>query len=77
MDKLEFTDEELIGAPESRSLATGKVITAFNVRITEKTANLNTGTKFEYNNELYEIMNRELVNSTVDYLKLNSAHLKK
>jgi hypothetical protein len=75
MKKLEFTDEELINPPESRSLATGKVITAFNVKITEKTVNLNTGVKFEYNNELFEIMNREPVQSDTDYLKFNCAHL--
>lgn len=73
---LKFTDDELVNKPESRSLATGKVITAFNVKITEKTVNLNTGVKFEYENELFEIMNRELVNSTVDYLKFNSAPIK-
>jgi hypothetical protein len=76
MDKLVFTEEELIGQPESRALATGKVITAFNVKITEKTVNLNTGTKFEYQDEQFEIMNRELVHSAVDYLKFNSAHIK-
>jgi hypothetical protein len=75
MEKLEFTDEELINPPESRALATGKVITAFNVKITEKTVNLNTGMKFEYNNELFEIMNREPVQSDTDYLKFNCAHL--
>lgn len=75
MEILEFTDDELIGRPESRALATGKVITAFNVKITEKTINLNTGVKFEYNNEMFEIMNREPVQSDVDYLKFNCAHL--
>jgi hypothetical protein len=76
MDKLTFTDDELISPPESRSLVTGKVITAFNVRINKKTADLNTGVKFEYQDELFEIMNREHVNSISDYLKFNCAHLK-
>lgn len=75
MEKLKFTDDELVNKPESRSLVTGKIITSFNVRITEKTINLNTGTKFEYNDELFEIMNREPVQSTTDYLKFNCAHL--
>ena len=75
MDRLTFTDDELINPPESRSLVTGKVITAFNVRITKKTVDLNTGVKFEYNDELFEIMNRELVNSVSDYFKFNCAHL--
>lgn len=75
MINLKFTEDELISKPESRSLATGKVITAFNVKITEKTVNLNTGVKFEYQNEFFEIMNREAVHSTTDYLKFNCAHL--
>jgi hypothetical protein len=75
MERLVFTDEELINPPESRTLAMGKVITAFNVKITEKTVNLNTGVKFEYNNELFEIMNREPVQSVTNYLKFNCAHL--
>ena len=75
MDKLTFTDDELINPPESRSLVTGKIITAFNVRITKKMVDLNTGVKFEYKDELFEIMNREHVNSVSDYLKFNCAHL--
>jgi hypothetical protein len=75
MDVLTFTDEELISPPESRSLVTGKIITAFNVRITQKTVDLNTGVKFEYNDEMFEIMNREHVHSISDYLKFNCARL--
>lgn len=75
MDKLTFTDDELISPPESRSLVTGKIITAFNVRINKKTVDLNTGVKFEYGDELFEIMNREHVNSVSDYLKFNCARL--
>jgi hypothetical protein len=75
MEMLKFTDDELVNKPESRSLVTGKIITSFNVKITEKTVNLNTGVKFEYNDELFEIMNREPVQSTTDYLKFNCAHL--
>lgn len=75
MERLTFTDDELISPPESRSLVTGKVITAFNVRITKKTIDLNTGVKFEYRDELFEIMNREHVHSVSDYLKFNCARL--
>ena len=75
MERLKFTDDELVNKPESRSLVTGKIITSFNVKITDKTVNLNTGAKFEYNDELFEIMNREPVQSTTDYLKFNCAHL--
>lgn len=75
MERLKFTEDELVNKPESRSLVLGKIITSFNVKITEKTVNLNTGVKFEYENELYEIMNREPVQSTNDYLKFNCVHL--
>ena len=75
MERLKFTEDELVNKPESRTLVLGKIITAFNVKITEKTVNLNTGVKFEYENELYEIMNREPVQSTNDYLKFNCTHL--
>lgn len=75
MERLKFTEEELVNKPESRSLVTGKIITAFNVKITEKTVNLNTGVKFEYEDELFEIMNREPVQSTTNYLKFNCARL--
>jgi hypothetical protein len=75
MERLKFTEDELVNKPETRSLVTGKIITSFNVKITEKTVNLNTGTKFEYEDGLFEIMNRESVQSTTDYLKFNCAHL--
>lgn len=68
---LEITEAELIGAPEKRDLVNGKSITAFNLRISDKTVNLNTGQKLNFENELYEIMNREPVQSTEDYLKFN------
>lgn len=68
---LEFTRNELTGEPETRNLATGKIIFAFNVKITDKIADLNTGDKFVYQNESYEIMNRESVNSPVSYIKFN------
>lgn len=67
----EITTDELIGEPKARNLANGKSIIAFNLKISDKTANLNTGNKLHYQNELYEIMNREPVHSTIDYLKFN------
>lgn len=67
----EITKDELVGEPETRNLATGKSIIAFNLRISDRTVNLNTGQKLNYQNELYEIMNRESVQSTIDYLKFN------
>jgi hypothetical protein len=71
MNILEITRDELINEPEPRTLVTGKSIMSFNVKITDKTINLNTGNKFDYENVSYEIMNREPVQSTVDYLKFN------
>lgn len=68
---LEITPDELIGMPETRNLANGKSIIAFNLKISDKTVNLNTGQKLQYKDELYEIMNREPVQSTIDYLKFN------
>ncbi len=68
---LEIMKDELIGAPQSRDLANGKSIIAFNLKISNRTVNLNTGQKLRYQDELYEIMNREPVQSTVDYLKFN------
>lgn len=67
----EITTNELIGEPEIRRLATGKNVTAFNLRISPLTANLNTGQKLHYQGGLYEIMNREPVQSATDYLKFN------
>lgn len=71
MNTLEFTADELIREPQSRFLVTGKKITVFNVIASEKTARLNTGNKFDYANESYEIMTREPVQSPVGYLKFN------
>lgn len=71
---LEITAKELIGEPKKRDLANGKSIIAFNLRISDRTVNLNTGQKLHYENELYEIMNRESVQSTEDYLKFNCIH---
>ncbi|HEX8368534.1 MAG TPA: hypothetical protein VF604_08330 [Pyrinomonadaceae bacterium] len=74
MNTLELTREELIGEPEERKLATGKSILSFNVKLSDKIVNLNTGNKFDYQNELYEIMNKESVNSPVSYIKFNCIH---
>ena len=72
MKILELTKDELMGEPEARMLVMNKSIMSFNVRITEKTANLNTGNKFDYDNVSYEIMNRESVDAPVNNIKLKS-----
>jgi hypothetical protein len=74
MSTLELTREELVSEPEERKLATGKSILSFNVKLSDKIINLNTGNKFDYQNELYEIMNKESVNSPVSYIKFNCIH---
>jgi hypothetical protein len=71
MFTLEFTRNELIGDPEPRQLVTGKSVLVFNIISSPKTDNLNSGSKFTYQNELYEIMNRELVDSPKNYIKFN------
>ena len=71
MNVLQLTKDELMGEPEARTLVMNKSIMSFNVKITEKTANLNTGNKFYYDNVLYEIMNRESVDAPINYIKLN------
>lgn len=74
MNTLELTREELVGEPEQRNLATGKSILSFNVKLSDKIINLNTGNKFDYENKSYEIMNKESVNSPVSYIKFNCIH---
>jgi hypothetical protein len=68
---LEITKDDLVGEPEKRLLVMGKRITVFNLKISDKTENLNTGQKLLFEDKIYEIMNREYVNSKVDYLKFN------
>ena len=71
MFTLEFTRNELVGEPEPRKLVTGKSVVVFNIKTSPKTDDLNSGSKFCYQNELYEIMNREPVDSPQSYIKFN------
>lgn len=71
MENISFDNDDLIKEPETRTLATQKSIMSFSVKISTKTKLLNTGNKFRYQQEIYEIMNREYVRSKVDYLKFN------
>lgn len=68
---VEITKDDLVGEPEKRLLVTGKRITSFNLKISDRTSNLNTGQKLLYQNNLYEVMNREFVHSQENYLKFN------
>lgn len=68
---LEFSRHELTSEPEERHLNFNKTIVVFNINLSEKVSNLNTGNKFNYQNETFEIMNREPVNEPINYVKFN------
>lgn len=68
---LKITEEELIRPPLYRQLVTGKNIVVFNIIASEKICELNTGNKIDYENQLYEVMNREAVQSPISYTKFN------
>jgi hypothetical protein len=68
---LKINDDELIREPLARQLVTGKNIMVFNIRESEKTHHLNTGNRIDYQNQLYEIMTREAVQSPISYTKFN------
>lgn len=68
---LEFTRNELTEDPVERKLNMSRNIFVFNIKLSDKTKNLNTGQKFIYQNETYEIMNRESVESPENYVKFN------
>ena len=61
----------LTAEPEERRLNMGRVIVAFNIKLSAKTIHLNTGNKFNYNRETYEVMNRETIDSPDNYVKFN------
>jgi len=68
---LEFSRNELVSEPEERNLNFNKSIVVFNINKSDKIVSLNTGNKFNYQNETYEVMNRELVDSPKNYVKFN------
>lgn len=68
---LEFSRNELVSEPEERNLNFNRSIVVFNISTSDKTGNLNTGNKFNYENETYEVMNREPVDSGIKYIKFN------
>ena len=72
---LEFTRNELTEEPLERQLNISRRIVVFNIKQSDKTKNLNTGQKFIYQNETYEIMNRESVESPENYVKFNCVFL--
>jgi len=68
---LEFSRHELTSEPEERHLNFNRTIVVFNINLSEKVSNLNTGNKFNYQNEIFEVMNREPVNEPINYIKFN------
>ena len=68
---LEFSRNELFSEPEERHLNINKSIVVFNLKKAEEIVGLNTGDKFNYENETYEVMNRESVDSPKNYVKFN------
>jgi hypothetical protein len=68
---LEFSRNELVSEPEERILNFNRSIVVFNINPSDKIGSLNTGNKFNYQNETYEVMNREPVDEPVNYVKFN------
>ena len=68
---LEFSRNELFSEPEERNLNFNRSIVVFNINASDKSGSLNTGNKFNYQNETYEVMNRELVDAGIKYVKFN------
>ncbi len=68
---LELNRNELTSEPQERQLNMSKTIVVFNIKISDKTEHLNTGIKFIYNVDTYEIMNREQIDSPENYVKFN------
>lgn len=68
---LEFSRNELVSEPEERHLNFNRSIVVFNINTSDKIDSLNTGKKFNYQNETYEVMNREPVDRGIRYVKFN------
>lgn len=68
---LEFQVTDLVTLPIERKLNINRIIVVFNIRKSDKTAHLNTGQTFTFENEIYEVMNRETIDSPDNYVKFN------
>jgi hypothetical protein len=68
---LEFEIVDLITPPTERKLNINRSIVVFNIKTSDKTISLNTGDVFTYENQIYEIMNRENIDSPDNYVKFN------
>lgn len=68
---LEFELSDLIAPPTERKLNINRSIVVFNIKTSDKTIGLNTGNVFTYEDDAYEIMNRENIDSPDNYVKFN------
>ena len=73
---IEILESDLVGKPTPHTLAMGKNVIAFNLKITPKLLDLKTGKSFSFEREIYEVMNIIKVQSKNDYLKLNCVRKK-
>lgn len=71
VNKLEILQSDLINKPVPHTLATGKQVMIFNLKITPKSLGLKIGKWFSFNHQIYEVMNVTQVQSKNDYLKIN------
>jgi hypothetical protein len=71
---LEFQPSDLTAPPTERKLNINRSIIVINIRKSDKTAYLNTGNSFTFENQVYEVMNREEIDSPDNYVKFNCLH---
>ena len=62
-------EDELVGTPTPHTLATGKNVFVFNLKISPKSTNLKTGQMVGFQDQMYEVMNSYVVTARTDYLK--------
>jgi hypothetical protein len=65
----QILEGELVSAPTPHSLATGKNVVVFNLKISDKLLQLQPGDIVGFQNEFYEVMNHFMVQSRTNYLK--------
>lgn len=68
---LEFSRNDLASEPEKKNLNINKSIVVFNINTSDKIETLNTGNRFNYQDDIYEVMNREPVDQGIRYIKFN------
>lgn len=71
VETIEILESDLIGEPVPHTLAIGKGVVVFNLKITPKSLGLKTGKAFSFGHDAYEVMNVSQVQAQNDYLKIN------